>query len=177
MEICPIFAERLFAFKYDNIFKSIYDRKLHDWQDFDHIFEKALENDIDVSLIDKFFDEIFYDREFFRSEIERCANENVLFDIFKCLDNYSKNIINLEPAKAKIYIRKENRLSRLRLYSLRVNNSKFIITGGAIKFTLKMEHHKDTKAELEKLNVCRKFLIDSESEFNDNNIIDNFFES
>lgn len=177
MEICTIFDEKLFSFKYDNFFKSEYDKKLHDWQDFDHIYIKAIENDIDISLIDQFFDEIFYDREFFRKEIEQNVISNSLFDIFKCLDDYSRNIISLEPSKAKIYIQKEKRLSRLRFYSLRVNNEKFIITGGAIKFTLRMEDHPDTLLELNRLQNCRKFLIESSKDFDDNNILDNIFES
>lgn len=175
MKICPIFAERLYSFKYDILHKTEYHKKLHDWQDFDHIYHKAVENDIDILLIDDFFDEIFYDREFFRNKIEKCAKENVLFDIFKCLDDYSKEIISLEPSKAKIYINEKKRLSRLRLYSLRVNNSRFIITGGAIKFTQRMEHHEDTLEELKRLNECREFLINEE--FDDDNIMDNLFES
>ena len=174
MEICTIFAERLYSFKYDAAFKSVYDRKLYDWQDFDHIYEKALENDIDILLIDQFFDEIFYDREFFRQEIERCTNENTLFDIFKSLENYSSKIVCFEQSKAKVIIEKK-RLSKLRLYSLRVNNTCFIITGGAIKFSRRMEDHPDTLHELNRLSTCRQFLIDED--FDEHNIIDNLFES
>lgn len=175
MELSCIFAEKLYSFKYDTFYKSVYEKKLYEWQDFDHIYEKAIENDIDITLIDKFFDEIFYDREFFKNEIERCIENDSLFDIFKSLNNYSTQIISYEQSKAKIYIKNHKRLSRLRLYSLRVNNKCFVITGGAIKFTQRMEDHPDTLEELNKLKNGREYLIDNK--FNEDDIIDNLFES
>lgn len=175
MEISCIFAERLYAFKYDSLYKSIYDRKLDEWQDFEYIYIKAIENNIDITLIDQFFDEIFFDREFFKNEIEKCVQKNTLFEIFKSLKNYSAQIVSYEESKAKIYIENQNRLSRLRLYSLRVNNTCFVITGGAIKFSLRMEDHPDTLEELHKLKRGREFLIDND--FNEDDIIDNLFES
>lgn len=175
MKINCIFAERLFSFKYDDLYNCVYERKLYEWQDFEYIYNKALENDIDVTLIDQFFDEIFFDREFFKNEIEKCVEQNTLFEVFKSLNNYSSRITSYEESKAKIYVQDQKRLSRLRLYSLRVNNTCFVITGGAIKFTLKMEDHPDTLEELNKLKIGRQFLIDID--FNEDDITDNLFES
>lgn len=175
MKISCIFAERLYSFIYDSLYESEYEKKLYEWQDFDYIYDKAFENNVDITLIDQFFNEIFFDREFFINEINRCASQNSLFEIFKSLKNYTSQIISYEESKGKIYIKEKNRLSRLRLYSLRVNNTCFLVTGGAIKFSLKMEDHLDTLEELEKLKKGRQFLIDSD--FNEDDIIDNLFES
>lgn len=175
MKISLIFAEKLYSFKYDSRHKSEYEKKLDEWQDFDYIYNKAIENDIDITLIDGFFNEIFFDREFFRNEINRCGEQNTFFEIFKSLNNFTTQINSYEESKAKIYINTQKRLSKLRLYSLRVSNTCFVITGGAIKFTQKMEDHPDTFEELVKLKKGRQFLIDND--FNENDIIENLFES
>lgn len=174
MEISCIFAEKLYSFKYDNYYNSVYERKLDEWQDFEYIYSKAYENNIDEKLIDQFFNEIFFDREFLKNKIDVCSNNNTLFDIFKNLNDYSTQIEPFEKSKAKIYIQYQKRLSRLRLYSLRVNNSCFVITGGAIKFSLRMEDHPDTLEELNRLKSCRQFLLDED--FNEDDIIENLFE-
>jgi hypothetical protein len=173
MEIKPIFAEKLLSFKYDNLFEHEYDKKLDQWQDFNFIYEKAAENSIDISLIDRFFDEIFYDREYFKNQINNCVADETLFDIFKNLHAKSIKIECFEASKAKMYIYEKRRLSKLRLYALRVNNSCFVITGGAIKFTQKMQDHPDTQFELDRIVGCRKFLIDNE--FTEESIIDGYF--
>lgn len=175
MTVSCIFAERLYSFKYDLHAVCVYHQKLWDWQDFEHIYEKAIENGIDITNIDQFFNEIFFDREYFRKQIEFHANSNELFLLFKSLKNFSSTIESFEQSKAKVFVLPHKRLSRLRLYSLRVNNTCFVITGGAIKFTNEMKDHPDTLAELDALKNGRRFLIDSD--FGEDDIIDNLFES
>lgn len=175
MEISVIFAESLYSFKYDNFYESEYEKKLFHWQDFEHIYNKGIENNIAVSQIDQFFDEIFFDREYLIKKIKNCVDDKTLYDIFKPLKNYSSNIIKFEESKGKIFVDYKKRLSRLRLYSLRIDNSCFIITGGVIKFTLKMKDHQDTVDELERIELCRSYLLDNE--FTEDDIIDNLYES
>jgi len=178
MDIKRIFADKFFySFKYDESFSSIYDRKLYEWADFEFIFQKAVENNIDLLNVDQFFDEIFFDREYLKKEIERCAETNELYTIFKSLNDYSSKIVAYEESKAKFHTMRtgKRRLSRLRLYSLRANNHCFIVTGGAIKFSNRMEDHPDTLKELELLRNGRQYLIDNE--FLDDDIDDKLFES
>lgn len=51
--------------------------------------------------------------------------------------------------------------SWLRIYAIRIDPNVYIVTGGAIKLTAKMQDREHTQIELEKLNKCRNFLIDN----------------
>ncbi|MCA4782863.1 hypothetical protein IF125_11465 [Empedobacter stercoris] len=179
MEITPIFTEKLASFKYDDLYKSEYHKRMDNWNDFDYIYDKALNNNITVDSIDQFVDEIFIDREFIRGEIKRGCDDNCLFDLFTSIHNNPVNLIKYEESKAKFFIDSYNkyknniRLSKLRLYALRITNKCFIITGGAIKFSQAMQGHPDTQKELDNLKLCRDFLL--EESFCDEDIIDNIF--
>ncbi|MGV0854823.1 hypothetical protein ACTS9E_04415 [Empedobacter brevis] len=178
MKITPIFAEKLASFKYDDYFDSEYHKKLDNWQDFDYIYDKAIENEINEDIIDQYIDQIFYDREFIRGEIMRGCKEDCLFDLFTSLHNNPIKVLKYEESKAKFLIKLNNkypnRLSFLRLYALRITNNFFIITGGAIKFSQKMQDHPDTLMELSNLKICREFLKE-ENYYCDEDMIDNIF--
>lgn len=62
--------------------------------------------------------------------------------------------------KAKIESRKFPRF--IRLYAIRIGQNTFVISGGAIKLTKRMEEHKDTKQELEKFELVKSFLREKE---------------
>lgn len=49
--------------------------------------------------------------------------------------------------------------SWLRVYAIRLTTGAYIITGGAIKLTLKMEEREHTKHELDKIESVRNFLL------------------
>lgn len=46
------------------------------------------------------------------------------------------------------------------MYALRVDKNVYIITGGAIKLTQKMQDREHTNIELDKIDRCRRFLIE-----------------
>lgn len=177
MEITPIFTEKLASFKYDNLFKSEYHKRMDNWYDNEYLFDKAIENNIDEDNIDQFIDKIFYDREFIRGEIKRGCQEDCLFDLFTSIHNNPISLLKYEESKAKFLIKLKNkykdRRSVLRIYALRITNNFFIITGGAIKFSQTMQEHPDTLFELNKLKDCREFLI--EEDYCDEDMIDNIF--
>lgn len=50
-------------------------------------------------------------------------------------------------------------ISWLRLYAIKLDDGKFVITGGAIKLTHRMEERAHTIAELLRLDQVRNFLI------------------
>lgn len=75
---------------------------------------------------------------------------NSLNDLFENLDDRQFKIIPLTKSKSKKHW--------LRLYAIRIDDNKFVITGGAIKLTHKMEEHELTKKELKKLFKCASFL-------------------
>ncbi len=51
--------------------------------------------------------------------------------------------------------------SWLRIYAIRIDPNVYIVTGGAIKLTAKMQDREHTQIELEKLNKCRNYLKDN----------------
>lgn len=61
--------------------------------------------------------------------------------------------------------------NQLRLYAIKIDDDCFVITGGAIKMSQKMDEHEDTALELVKLNNARIYL-NSKDVFNQ----DSFFE-
>lgn len=175
MEIKCIFAESLFSFKYDNLFNSEYNKKLFHWQDNEYIYEMGLSNGIEIEDIDQFFEEIFYDREYLISRMTSCVEAKCLYDIFTNLHTKGIEIAKFEESKGKFFINSKKRLSKLRLYALRLEASSYIVTGGAIKFSQKMQDNVNTSTELERIKICRNFLINQD--YSEEDIIDNVFES
>ena len=60
----------------------------------------------------------------------------------------------------------ERHTSWLRIYAIKLSEGIYVIIGGAIKLTLKMEERVHTKLELVKMEKVRSFLLNE-------NIIDN----
>lgn len=46
--------------------------------------------------------------------------------------------------------------------AIRLEKNVFVITGGAIKLTPAMQDRQHTQEELNKLNLCRQFLLDND---------------
>jgi len=77
-----------------------------------------------------------------------------LKSIFKPLKSNAENPSNLLRTKAY----GTTMASWLRLYEIKVDSNMYIITGGSIKLTQRMEDRKHTMQELIKLDMCREFL-------------------
>lgn len=79
--------------------------------------------------------------------------------IFRPLENNRTNEIVLGKEKAKL--RKHPRhASWLRLYAIKLEPGCYIITGGAIKLTQKMEERSHTLQELRKMEQVRNLLVE-----------------
>ena len=76
--------------------------------------------------------------------------------LFRPLENTraSEFLLGKEKAKGR-YCR---HASWLRLYAIRLESGRYIITGGAIKLTATMQERKHTLEELNHLNMVRDFL-------------------
>lgn len=125
--------------------------------------EKAIEQTIDEALT---FEEKLIDI----AKKEKTNDSKTLQNLFKPLnkkDELRYPIPALQQSKAygSVYS------SWLRIYAIRIDPNVFIITGGAIKLTDKMDERPHTQNELTKLNKVRQFLIDEEIIDNDS-IID-----
>lgn len=88
------------------------------------------------------------------------------------LDNYFRpldNLRTLETLLGKEKARPSRRKSHpswLRIYALKLGHGIFVITGGAIKLTFKMQEREHTTEELRKMEYVRNYLLSE-------NIIDN----
>lgn len=68
-------------------------------------------------------------------------------------------VLGKEKARLKRTIRHP---SWLRIYAIKLSQGVYVITGGAIKLTLKMEERNHTKVELAKLENVRRFLLNED---------------
>ena len=81
-----------------------------------------------------------------------------LDQLFRPLENFrtSDMLLGMEKARLKRSIRHP---SWLRIYALKLSEGIYVITGGAIKLTLRMDEREHTKNELIKLEKVRRFLL------------------
>lgn len=93
-----------------------------------------------------------------------------LESLFHPLENFrtSEIVLGKEKARLKRMVRHS---SWLRIYAIKLSQGVYVITGGAIKLTLKMEERSHTKEELVKLEKVRRFLL-NEDIINDDSFID-----
>lgn len=85
-------------------------------------------------------------------EKELIDNQTNIESFFHPLDDRTLNFNELSKGKSKRYW--------LRFYAIKLENNKFLITGGAIKLTRKMEDHQTTRDELIKLEKTKNFLVE-----------------
>ena len=85
------------------------------------------------------------------------ANLDILF---KHLENsrFSEMSLGREKAYGDGGFRHQ---SWLRIYAIKIETGVYLVTGGAIKLTAKMEERSHTMAELAKMERVRNFLLDN----------------
>lgn len=103
------------------------------------------------------------------------------FDIQDFLDNISESNLPLgyyfEPLQPSENIKLlalqkgKLRFNRIRLYAIQIDKNCFVITGGAIKMSQKMQDHPGTNLELKKLFAAKKYL-EEKGVFNDDSIFE-----
>ncbi len=150
MKIVRIFDNQLFSFHFENEKFNEIERLLNNWSNTEFLFNYA--------KVNKVSDQIAFVRSIL-SQVEKI--ENMLFLIaqnnypirqfFKPLE-LSENSRTLSLQKGKI---KNN---QLRLYAIKIDATCFIITGGAIKMSQKMEDHPETSKALKKMIMARNYL-------------------
>ncbi len=166
MEIVPIFGEKLFAFKYPGESKDEFERLFNLWNDPEYLegFFETHSSDLqsgywrNSSVEEAILDTLNYAAHFEDilielSEVNEDNQLNGLESFFRPLSNSSYMVLEFDKRKA--------RDNWLRLYALRVEKDVYIITGGAIKLTLKMQDREHTKAELNKLERCKRYLLNT----------------
>jgi len=153
MKIVDIFAKQLFAFYYDNEDNNEFDRLIELWTDVEYLKSFAEINKI--NHIEDFINDISY-------YVEQI--QDLLYDIEssdkKTLEYYFRPLHDQEMGQRVLSLQKGKvgRNNSLRIYAIKIYDNCFIITGGAIKMSQKMQDHPDTKNELIKLDRAKSFL-------------------
>ncbi|MCH4896103.1 hypothetical protein E0494_05240 [Marinilabiliaceae bacterium JC040] len=88
------------------------------------------------------------------SYIERQSKLKVMF---RPLDNNLSN--KYEFDRTKVYGGRPRNF--LRIYALKIDEEKYIITGGTIKLTKKMQDRENSNIELKNLEKCKDFLYNN----------------
>ncbi len=155
MKIISIFADKLFAFHYDNEKYNELRRLLKQWNDTTQLYQFVIENKTDVPanipvhiLIEQITGNA-NDIDDTLNEISTNPSRN-LEEFFRPLDNQEYHVITLSKQKG--------RKNYLRIYAIRIDKNCFVITGGAIKFHHLNKDRPHTKKEMEKIGKCRDYL-------------------
>lgn len=179
MKIVDIFVEKLYSLAYKKADSGEYelceyDRLLELWTDVFYLREFAKENK--VQDINKFVRDRLRDAEHIDDLLYQLTQGNLPLDqYFHHLDNNETGFKLLSLRKGKV-----SKRDGLRIYAIKIDKDCFLITGGAIKMSLKMKDHSGTKKELKKIKQAQAFLkengvLDSDSfyefktELNDEN--------
>jgi hypothetical protein len=150
MKIVPIFADKLFAFHYKGEAVNEFDRLMDLWTDIAFLIDYLKENNI--TNVKKIVKDILQDAEQIQDFLDNISQNKEPYGFyFEPLQNSERNKL-LAFQKGKI---KEN---ILRYYAIKLDENCFVITGGAIKMSQKMQEHPDTTNELKKLEKARAYL-------------------
>lgn len=153
MEIVCIFADQLFACHYEGEEDNEYDRLMELWTDVEFLSNYAKENNIpDVR---KFVMNVLQGAEQIQNLLEEINQNKKPFTTYFEPLQYSEINRVLSLQKGKI------RKNILRLYAIKLDDTCFLLTGGAIKMSQTMQGHPDTNRELEKLKQVRAYLKDN----------------
>ncbi len=154
---------RLWAVMYDEEGVNVLEKVFAQWNDYEWLrtfFTLHAEDlasyfhitDIDQAIFDTVDDA--NDLECLILDINPEAN---LDELFRPLENtrLSEVILGREKGKGRY----GSHASWLRLYAIRLESGRYIITGGAIKLTATMREREHTLAELTRLNKVRDYLV------------------
>lgn len=156
---------RLWAVEYEGMQDNILFYTFRNWMDIDWLKQFFTENLNDlrdyfrITNIDEAIYDTFSDATKLQAVILDISPEADLDALFRPLDNNrtSEMLLGKEKAKGE---KTATHASWLRLYALKLEPQTYLITGGAIKLTHKMEERRHTVEELEKLETVRNYLIE-----------------
>jgi hypothetical protein len=160
MKIVDIFAENLCSIAYKIEGSASYDiceydRLLDLWTDVSYLDRYARDNN--VKDVNRFVKARLRDAEQIEDFLEELTQEN------RALDTYFHQLNNNETGFKLLSLRKgkASKQDGLRLYAVKIDDDCFLITGGAIKMSLKNDDHEDTREEMKKIDKVKSFLHDN----------------
>jgi hypothetical protein len=163
VKIVRIFGQQLYSFKFKNCLNE-FERLFDYWSDIELLEEFFETNKHDLNrpfwgniTVEDAVLKTVHESQFLEDRIRNLSKQinaakDGLETLFRPLDDRQLQIDHLlNKSKAK--------QNWLRIYALRVEKDVYIVTGGAIKLTHKMEERGHTLKELHKIEKCRNYLI------------------
>jgi site-specific DNA-adenine methylase len=151
MKVVSIFAENLYSFHYDGEVENEYNRLMNLWTDTEYLREYATQNG--VADVYGFVNDILKYAEAVQNFLDDITHSQDTLELyFEALQESERKKPILSLQKGKI------RRNQLRLYAVKIDSNCFVITGGAIKMSQRMDEHPDTEIELKKLNAAREYF-------------------
>ena len=154
----------LWAVIYDGEEENVIVQTFTNWFNPDYLYKFFMENSVDLAknfritnLNQAVFDTI-EDANKFACVIFDFSPDMELDMVFRPLENYRTAEMTLSREKAKGY-RICNHPSWLRLYAIKLDEGSYLVTGGTIKLTWKMDEREHTLQELKRMEQVRNFLL------------------
>ena len=166
----------LWAVRYDGMADNALQMLFEQWSNPEWLVDFFLENMADLESYFKITDinqaifDTIDDNQRIQCLILDLSPDADLDQIFRPLENNRTSEMLLSKEKARIKDRPQH-ASWLRIYAIKLEPGCYIITGGAIKLTLRMDEREHTKAELAKMEKVRRYLLD-ENIIDDEGFID-----
>lgn len=157
--------DKLWAVRYDGDDDNILQKIFEQWSNPIWLVDFFTEN---ISDLESYFKITDLNRAIFDTIDDSNELQCLILDItpdadldkiFRPLENNRTNEIVLGKEKAKLRKRPRH-ASWLRLYAIKLEPGCYIITGGAIKLTQKMEERSHTLQELRKMEQVRNLLVE-----------------
>ena len=176
MEISPIFAPHLYAISYPKSYTTVWNEEICTFFEDEEIgnvdeFERNFELWSNPQYLYNFFEknQLYLRAKFWKDisiedaaritrqkalafEEELRKNKTNIESLFQPLDNRIIHFTELIKGKSKY--------DWLRMYAIKIDSNRFLITGGAIKLTYEMNDHESTRDELKKLEKTKNYLVE-----------------
>ncbi len=163
MTFDPIIPDNLWSVRYEECLDNAFFQVFNQWtdpmwlRDFFYKNKDDLNAYFKVTNVDSAIYETIDDAHALQCLILDLAVESGLDKVFRPLEpsRMSDVLLGKEKAKGKT----PNHPSWLRIYALKVEDSTYIVTGGAIKLTATMQEREHTLEELKKMEMVRNYLL------------------
>lgn len=165
--IFPIIDRSLTAVKYEDYEEDEFSRLMDLWTDVEYLHDFFSEHIKDLQsgfygeiTISEAIEKTIEDAENLEQELLALAKKGKTDEFenlqrkFRQLDNNDAGLGELQKSKAK----GEKWKSWIRIYAIRIGKNHYVISGGAIKLTLRMEEREHTNHERFKLSQTKNYL-------------------
>ena len=164
----PEEGEGLWTVEYEGESLNAFEQLLSLWQDPEYVYAFCLENLPDLqrkfgyaidpeTAANALMDEAVELLGLLVRLAKRRSISGILQYVFKPLNNFETNITVLQLSKASSKTKTQNN-PKLRVYAVRIGQNTYVVTGGAIKLTDRMEDRPHTVRQLQRLKMVRDWL-------------------